>query len=181
MKTSQNQVVRTPDVDSGEETLRLIAGLPAPEGLVDRVQTRLRTAPRSSRVLAWPLAFASGGWAYGSAVRGAAAAAIVCVVAGGGWRVYSHVQPGPSARVIVMPTPAGPPRGFSIGGSVHTPDPMRGLVLTHQVVAEPAGTVTGEPVQNPRKATDPARNAPARKPGKRRTTSSQQPLRSVPE
>ncbi len=179
--TSQNQVVRTTAADSGEETLRLIAALPAPEGLVDRVQTRLRTAPRSSRILAWPLAFAPGGWGYGNAVRGAAAAAIVCVVAGGGWRVYSHVQPGPSARIMVMPTPAGPPRGFSIGGSVHTPDPVHGPVLTHQVTAVPVGTLAGEPVRNPRRATDPARKDPAHKPAKDRATSSAEPLRSVPQ
>jgi hypothetical protein len=33
--------------------------------------------------------------------------------------------------------PAGPsssPRGFSIGGSVHTPDPLTGPVLTRQLV-----------------------------------------------
>jgi hypothetical protein len=179
--TSQNQVVRTAAVDSGEETLRLIAALPAPEGLVDRVQTRLRTAPRSSRILAWPLAFVPGGWGYGSAVRGAAAAAIVCVVAGGGWRVHSHVQPGPSARVIVMPTPAGPPRGFSIGGSVHTPDPVHGPVLTHQGIPEPVATVAGEGVRNPQKATDPTHKDPAHKPAKARATSSAEPLRSVPQ
>ena len=129
---------------SAEETLRLIASLPAPDGLVERVQTRLRTAPQTGQVLSWPQGFASSGWRYGNALRGAAAAAIVCVVVGGGWRIYSRVQPGPSARVIEMPAPAGSPRGFSIGGSVHTPDP--GPVPVRQVVAEPTGAVTSQPI-----------------------------------
>ena len=73
--------------DSAEETLRLIARLPAPEGLVGSRADEVAPAPRAQPgILAWPLAFAPGGWGYGHAVRGAAAAAIVCVVAGGGWR-----------------------------------------------------------------------------------------------
>ncbi len=42
------------NADSGEDTLRLIASLPAPAGLEDRVHKALRAAPRSGRVLAWP-------------------------------------------------------------------------------------------------------------------------------
>ena len=83
----------TPDRDlspSGEDTLRLIASLPAPEGLADRVQDGLRHAPPTARVLDWrgPVR-PSGGWMQSTMARGAAAAAIVCVVAGGGWRIYS--------------------------------------------------------------------------------------------
>jgi hypothetical protein len=131
---------------SAEETLRLIASLPAPDGLAERVQTRLATAPRMGQILSWPQGLVSGGRLYGNAMRGAAAAAIVCVVVGGGWRIYSRVQPGPSARVVVMPAPVGPPRGFSIGGSVHMPDPHIGPVLTRQVVEEPAGAGTAQPI-----------------------------------
>jgi len=39
---------------SAERTLRLIASLPAPAGLEDRVYTALRSVPRTGRVLAWP-------------------------------------------------------------------------------------------------------------------------------
>ena len=129
---------------SAEETLRLIASLPAPDGLAERVQTRLRTESQSGRVLSFPRSLVSAGWNYGNAMRGAAAAAIVCVVVGGGWRIYSRVQPGPSARVIVMPAPAGPPRGFSIGGSVHTPDPRPVPVPTRQAVAQPSEAGTSQ-------------------------------------
>jgi hypothetical protein len=122
--------------DTVDETLRVIANLPAPEGLADRVQVRLRKAPRSTRILFWPPAFAPGIMGYGHALRGAAAAAIVCVVVGGGWRIYSHVQPGPSARVILMPAPASPPRGFSTAGSMHTPDPRP--VILHQIAPQPS-------------------------------------------
>ena len=36
-------------------------------------------------------------------MRGAAAAAIVFVVAGGGWGIYTRVQPSQPAKVMVMP------------------------------------------------------------------------------
>ena len=45
---------------SAEETLRLIASLPAPAGLEDRVHAALRAAPRRGRVLAWPEASTRG-------------------------------------------------------------------------------------------------------------------------
>ena len=82
-----------------EETLRLIAKLPAPMGLEERVQTALDAAPRRGRVLAWPRTLRpESSW-----MRGAAAAAIVFVVAGGGWGVYTRVEQSQPAKVIVMP------------------------------------------------------------------------------
>jgi hypothetical protein len=158
MKTPE--LLRNETADSAEKTLRLIARLPAPEGLADRVQARLQatvlTAPRSGQLLPWPPPLTPGGWRYRSALRGAAAAAIVCVVAGGGWRVYSHVKPGPGARIVMMPTPAaGAGRGFSIGGSVYTPDPRSGSVLTHQMVPE-ASAPSATPARKRRKGQKPA-------------------------
>jgi len=117
---------RTDSFGSGEDTLRLIASLPAPEGLTDRVKANLRTAPSAGKILMWraPLVPARG-WMYTSLARGAAAAAIVCIVAGGGWRIYSHVQPGPSAKVVVMPTPATPAgSGFSTSNATRVPDTL---------------------------------------------------------
>ena len=76
----------------GEDTLQLIANLPAPAGLEDRIHAGLlahaHSARRAGRVLAWP-ANSSAGSAW---MRSAAAAAIVFVVAGGGWGIYSRVQ-----------------------------------------------------------------------------------------
>jgi hypothetical protein len=119
----------------GEETLRLIALLPVPEGLADRVKSGLATAPEAGRILMWrgPLRPTSG-WMYSSFARGAAAAAIVCIVAGGGWQIYSRVQPPAPASVIATPptlTPQG--RGFSQSSAPHVPDTIVGPELKHPV------------------------------------------------
>ena len=120
---------------TGEDTLRLIASLPAPEGLADRVQDGLRHAPQTARVLNWnrPLR-PSGAWMQSTMVRGAAAAAIVCVVAGGGWRIYSRVQPEPAAKVLAMPRRVAPGgNGFSQAGAKRVPQTLEGPVLTRPV------------------------------------------------
>jgi len=125
--------------DTGEETLRLIAGLPAPEGLTRRVQAGLHNASqspdRTGRLLGWrtPLT-PRGGWMHGSVARGAAAAAIVCIVAGGGWTVYSRVSPASAARVIEMPPHIGPVGGgFAPAGARRVPETLQGPVLTHPI------------------------------------------------
>ena len=116
---------------SAEETLRLIARLPAPEGLENRVNAGLKNAPRSASILQWPASLRpTASW-----MRGAAAAAIVFVVAGGGWGIYMRVLPSQPARVIVMPHP-GAGGGFSSAGAMRTPQTLNG-----PVVAEP---VTGQ-------------------------------------
>ncbi len=156
----------TPDRDlsqSGEDTLRLIASLPAPEGLADRVQDGLRHAPPTARVLDWrgPLR-PSGGWMQSTMARGAAAAAIVCVVAGGGWRIYSHVQPVPAAKVLAMPprvAPAG--GGFSPAGAKRVPQTLDGPVLTHPVAGNTEQKVVDKAPGSSRPA--PGRPAPAKK------------------
>jgi len=121
------------DSSSGEETLRIIANLPAPAGLEDRVRGALRAAPHKARVLSWPRSLnPQSGW-----MRTAAAAAIVFVVVGGGWGVYTRVQHGQPAKVIVMPsrTPAG---GFSSAGAMRTPDTIPGPVAPVQPKVLPA-------------------------------------------
>src|SRR5579859_3789456 len=91
---------------------------------------------------------------YSSFARGAAAAAIVCVVAGGGWSIYSRVQLPAPAKVLVMPPPTAPPgRGFSQSNAPHVPDTVVGPVLKHPV--PPASEVnalekmTGQSKVNP--------------------------------
>jgi hypothetical protein len=149
--------------NSAERTLRIIASLPAPEGLVDRVQAGLRAAPQTGRVLGWrgPLKPVGGwrhngwmhsGWMRTSAARGAAAAAIVCVVAGGGWRIYSRVQPAP-ANVIVMPVRVAPSGGgFSQAGARRVPETLQGPVLTHPVAPETSDQKVVETAPNAHKA-----------------------------
>ena len=113
---------------SAEATLRLIASLPAPKDLEDRVIAGLKSAPHTARVLHWPSRF----YPTGSWVRGAAAAAIVFVVAGGGWGIYTRVQPSQTTNVIVMPR-AGAGGGFSSAGAMRTPQTVNGPVLAAPV------------------------------------------------
>ncbi len=131
---------------SAEETLRLIASLPAPAGLEERVHSALRSAPRRGRVLAWPEGFRpQSGW-----MRTAAAAAIVFVVAGGGWGVYTRVGQNRPAKVLVMPHIAAP-GGFSGANAVRTPQTLSGPT----VAPAPAQTATPQPTQ-PKPAKKPA-------------------------
>jgi hypothetical protein len=131
--------------ESGEDTLRLIATLPAPEGLEDRVHETLRTAPRGARVLAWPAGLRSeSGW-----MRTAAAAAIVFVVVGGGWGVYSRVQHGQPSRVIVMPARLPGAGGFSPAGSIHTPQTLQGPTVDQPIVPNPPQAKTAKKPETP--------------------------------
>ncbi|MDE3187583.1 MAG: hypothetical protein KGM96_08695 [Acidobacteriota bacterium] len=117
--------------EEAERTLRLIAGLPAPDGLEDRVKAALRSAPRTGRLLQWPAAPAHRrGWLDSALARGAAAAAIVFVVAGGGWSVYSHVQPAQTPQAVAVPHVAAP-GGFSSADAIRTPQTLNGPVLKH--------------------------------------------------
>lgn len=142
----QNRFSNDSGAGEAEVTLRLIASLPAPQGLEDRVKASLRSAPRKARILAWPGPLPlTGGW-----LRAAAAAAIVFVVAGGGWGIYSRVQPGQPVRGIAGPH-AGAPSAFTQGGAVRRPQTLFGPVVTHpapaatpktQTPAKPAATPT---------------------------------------
>ena len=134
--------------NTGEDTLRLIAGLPAPAGIEDRVKAGLRASPATGRILVWrgPLRPA-GGWMYSSFARGAAAAAIVCVVAGGGWRIYSHVQQSPAAKVIVMPSTGN---GFSNANAVRVPQTLDRPGLKHPVSPTPERDVVEKSPAQPK-------------------------------
>ena len=145
---------------SAEATLRLLANLPAPKGLEDRVMAGLKAAPRTARVLHWPsVLHPTGSW-----MRGAAAAAIVFVVAGGGWGVYTRVQPGPTTKVIVMPR-AGAGRGFSSAGAMRTPQTVNGPLVAQPVTVQtsdaPVVDVQPVPVKPVKKV--PAKDAPMTK------------------
>jgi hypothetical protein len=155
----------------GEDTLRLIANLPAPEGLADRVKAGLEAAPESGRILMWrgPLKPA-GGWINGSLVRGAAAAAIVSMVAGGGWRIYSHVQSAARANVIVMPSPAAPAAApFANAGARRVPETLDGPVLPHPLPSGSEVKVMGN-LPAPPKAVRNTASSPKKKANQPRAT-----------
>jgi len=124
-----------PDDSAGDATLRLISSLPAPLGLEDRVHTALQGgSQRRNRVLSWPKRLnPQNGW-----MRSAAAAAIVFVVVGGGWGVYTrvgHYQPG---KVIPMPMRMPATGALSSAGAVRTPHTLPGPVVIHSPAAPAA-------------------------------------------
>lgn len=132
-----------------ESTLRLIASLPAPERLAERVQAGLHATPiaGSARILAWPAALRrQNGWLQSSLARSAAAAAIAAVVAGGGWGVYSRVQPKQSNRAITVSPRLAAPGGFSSAGAMRTPQTLNGPVVAQLATAAPkTAKVAGKP------------------------------------
>jgi hypothetical protein len=136
-----------------EESLRVIARLPAPEGMEERVIAGVRagSGQRRARLLEFPAALRPGSnW-----MRGAAAAAIVFVVAGGGWGVYSRVQMPQAARVIAMPARVAAPGGFSNAGAMRTPNTLTGPAVPLQVTPAEAQTIqaqTGAKAQTAKKA-----------------------------
>ncbi|HUD57557.1 MAG TPA: hypothetical protein VMR02_20170 [Terracidiphilus sp.] len=144
-----------------ETTLRLIAGLPAPEGLEERVKAglhqTLHQAPRSASLLRWPLATrldptrsgsTGAGWMNSNWARSAAAAAIVFVVAGGGWEVYSRIQPAQEPKAIALP-PVAAHGGFSSANAIRTPKTLNGAVLTHPLADAVAGKKRPDSAKKP--------------------------------
>ncbi len=106
-----------------ERVLRLRAEAPAPEGLEERIKATLLAAPQRGKVLAWrgaPVSVWTG--SLHAMLRGAAAAAIVLVVAGGSWSIFSRVQP---ARPAIPGLPRMvAPAGFSSAGAIRTPQTL---------------------------------------------------------
>jgi hypothetical protein len=117
---------------AAEETLRLIASLPAPEGLEDRLKAGLRSVPQRGNVISWPFS-ATEGWMHGAGMKTVAAAAIVLAIAGGGWGVYSHIQVAPVPSAFIEPQlPNGAGR-FSTAGAVHVPQTVQGPIVAAPV------------------------------------------------
>jgi hypothetical protein len=144
-----------------EETLRLIANLPAPEGLEDRIKSVVHTSPRTAKVLTWPTGLEQRqGWMQSTLARGAAAAAIVMIVAGGGWSVYSRVQPAPQPKVIAMPRITAP-GGFQSAGTMRVPQTLNRPVLAHPRSVAP--TAKKPQSQSGKKAKPAAKDAGAAK------------------
>ncbi|HVN93608.1 MAG TPA: hypothetical protein VMT38_07925 [Terracidiphilus sp.] len=119
MNTNPHEPIVSATRSSAEETLRLVAKLPPPDGLEERIHRKLDATPRRGRVLMWPSALrAENSW-----MRGAAAAAIVFIVAGGGWGVYTRVQQSQPGKVMVMPAISG---GFGGAGAIRQPQTLPG-------------------------------------------------------
>ena len=130
MNRDQGTENREPCASLAEETLRLIAQLPAPEGLADRMQGRLlaqlhqaKTVPARPTVLRWP---APLGW-QAAWLRSAAAVALACLIAGGGWGVAARFGSAPNGSAS-LPT-ATLPSSFSSAGAKRTPQTLNGPIV----------------------------------------------------
>lgn len=153
MSFPRNEFDRNVVVADAEKALRLVATLPAPEGIEERVKSGLRNPSRQTEVLRWP--FASGhrnGWMHSAAMRAAAAAAIVVVVAGGGWEVYTHIRVAPEPAAIAVPQPIGGHSGLSAAGAMRTPQtldrPKAPVATDAWQKANPDGATAISPAQS---------------------------------
>ena len=124
--STQNDDRNAATIDA-ERSLRLIASLPAPAGIEDRVKAGLRVVRTQSGVIGWPVSSATrAGWAQVSYMRAAAAAAIVFVVAGGGWGVYRHFGPAPAPTAAGVQQRIEGRSGLSAAGAMRTPKTVEG-------------------------------------------------------
>lgn len=135
--STQNSFDRSAGAIDAEKTLQQIASLPAPDGLEDRVKAGLHAVPRRASLIQWPLSSAAGGrWVHSSAMRAAAAALIVSVVAGGAWGVYSHIRLAPLPTAAAVPQRVNGTGGFSSAGATRKPQNLDGPVLTNPVIEQ---------------------------------------------
>jgi hypothetical protein len=141
----QDQIAGSSGSGEFEETLRLIARLAAPQGLEKRVQAGLLAAPASggARILQWPMALRTDTALYTAWLRSAAAAAIVALVIGGSWGVYSRVRLIQPTRAITVPLHLSTQGGFSSAGAMRTPLTLNGPIVERPAAAHPA---TAEPL-----------------------------------
>lgn len=121
--TGQHEGLEARAGREAEETLRLVAKIPAPEGLEERVQRRLdaevlRSAERRHSV--WSL------WMPGRKLQFAGAAVLSAAVAGSAWSVYHGQRLAADANAAAkqaVPAPAKSPAGsgFTPAGAVAVP------------------------------------------------------------
>ncbi len=129
--SSQNDFDRNAATIDAEHSLRLIASLPAPVGIEERVKCGLQDASSQTAVIAWPF-IPRRGWAQVSYLRAAAAAAIVLMVAGGGWGSPCAFRAGAFAAGNAVPQRIERRRSFR-GGSKRTPKTVDGSGLRFRI------------------------------------------------
>jgi hypothetical protein len=125
-----NEQDRNAATIDAELSLRMVASLPAPVGIEDRLKAGLRVAPVQTGVIGWPLSSPNrAGWAQVSYMRAAAAAAIVFVVAGGSWGVYARFRPAPAPAAVVVPQRIDGGGGLSAAAARRTPKTVEGPTI----------------------------------------------------
>ena len=141
-----------------DATLHMLAKLPVPVGMEDRVFAGVLAAPRGARVLHWPRPFYTRDW-----MRGIAAAAIVLAVGGGGWGIYSHVERNAPAQVEVTPRRIQQPGAFSSAGVMRRPQTITGPVVNKPAAMEaPKAPVAAEAAKTPAAKKKIAKKHPAK-------------------
>lgn len=161
--STQNEFDRNAAAAEAEKTLRVIANLPAPAGIEDRVKAGLHAAPSRASVIEWPSSLDGRGWMHGSGMRTVAAAAIVLIVAGGGWGVYSHIQVAPAPTAAAAPLHPTGTGGFSAAGAKRTPQTLDGPVVaapTTLTQGSDAGKTGSTPHHGKRRTSTTAKTAP---------------------
>jgi len=131
------------NTSQAEETLRLLAELPPPADLKDRVHYRLaaeRTKPMHRSV--WSL------WMPAQRLQYAAAAVLVVAVAGSTWGVY-HTRPqagqkaGPSTQIApAVPHDAG---GFGTAGAERVPPTLSPIKVPPAPKKKPSASKMAKP------------------------------------
>jgi hypothetical protein len=141
---TQNGFDRTAGAIDAERSLRLLASLPAPTGIEDRVKSGLRSASPQTSAIPWPHSSSGAArWAQSPYMRGAAAAAIVLAVVGGGWGVHSRFQPAPVPAAQVVPQRLdGVSGGISTAGARRTPKTVEVPVIAAPAPQKP-GIIDG--------------------------------------
>lgn len=140
-----------------DATLHLLANLPVPAGLEDRVFAGVLASPRGARVLHWPRPFYTQDW-----MRGIAAAVIVLAVGGGGWGIYSHVERNAPAQVEVTPRRIQQPGAFSSAGVMRRPQTITGPEVNKPAADAPKAQAAAEAVKTPAAKKKIAKKHPAK-------------------
>lgn len=128
---------RNSDVLDAEQTLRLIATLPAPPAIEDRIKASLQSAPYRATVIEWPQWSSNGArWMHSAGMRAAAAAAIVLVVAGGGWGIYSRIHLPQAPSAVAAPHTINGGGSFNAAGARRVPQTLQKPVIAAPVISK---------------------------------------------
>jgi len=108
-----------------EETLRLVAQTPPPDGLESRVHFRLNREMRNGEMRALPQRGIWGLWLPAHKLQFAGAAVLVLAMAASLWTVRHPKTAGPQAgsrsSPVAQPVPAPPGAGFGTAGAERHP------------------------------------------------------------
>jgi hypothetical protein len=108
-------------------TLHLLTQVEPPKGLAERVQSRLEDEPRR-RTHRGLLHLFDPLTPWGNWMRGLAAAAIVAILAGGCWEVFSrsHAPAVTPSASLAAPSTTTTGNGFTSAGAVRKPQTLDG-------------------------------------------------------